>query len=392
MSIRISLLDQSRTEADRYNSVLISNARALAAFEVAAAHLRAALFTGYGAVAHPTLAFQTLAFLTGFAHEAVVLFFLISGWLVGGSYLNKAARPGALVDYMIDRVTRLWVVLLPTFIVILALGIVDGTIDPRRADLSPSNSYSLTALVGNLLGLQKLLVPSFGGNFPLWSLANESWYYLMFPLLVLGWRAARWPRRVLLFGAAAVIGILLPVAITVYFSLWLLGVACSRVELRLGECGRWTAALAFGGTSVYLRRRGLGNDLALNSFGQDLALSVLFMLWLVSLGQRIDPDRPGWWRLKRWGDAASKFSFTLYVLHMPVIAVMLGAVVGASRHGDRLDDYLIYAGVLGTTLVVAFVFARLFEAQTWKVRSRLKRALGCARTVTRGSPLTARQD
>ena len=44
---------------------------------------------------------------------------------------------------------------------------------------------SVTAFIGNMFGLQTILVPSFGGNFPLWSLANETWYYILFPLLVL---------------------------------------------------------------------------------------------------------------------------------------------------------------------------------------------------------------
>jgi peptidoglycan/LPS O-acetylase OafA/YrhL len=43
-------------------------------------------------------------------------------------------------------------------------------------------NYTATTFVGNLAFLQTIAVPIFGTNGPMWSLANEFWYYLIFPL------------------------------------------------------------------------------------------------------------------------------------------------------------------------------------------------------------------
>ena len=82
---------QSRLDNTTGCSLLIALMRGLAALQVAAAHLRAEMFPGLRDVGHPAVHYQVLAFATGFAHQAVVVFFLISGWLVGGSLLDKLA-------------------------------------------------------------------------------------------------------------------------------------------------------------------------------------------------------------------------------------------------------------------------------------------------------------
>ena len=48
---------------------------------------------------------------------------------------------------------------------------------------SSAIAQALTAPVflGNAAFLQRILVPELGTNGPLWSLANEFWYYLLFP-------------------------------------------------------------------------------------------------------------------------------------------------------------------------------------------------------------------
>jgi peptidoglycan/LPS O-acetylase OafA/YrhL len=183
---RLRIMPHSQLEEDSWHSLLISLLRGMAALQVAAAHLRAEFMPSLRSLEQPAQWYQGLAFFTGFAHQAVVVFFLISGWLVGGSLLNKRTEPDAIKLYAIDRITRLWTVLIPTFLLILALGILTGDIDPRRVDFSPDNPYSVTALAGNLAALQTVSVPQFGGNYPLWSLANEGWYYLLFPLLLSG--------------------------------------------------------------------------------------------------------------------------------------------------------------------------------------------------------------
>jgi len=372
---RLHFLPQSQLGEDSYHSLLISLLRGLAAIQVAAAHLRAEFMPGLRSLDNPALWYQGLAFLTGFAHQAVVVFFLISGWLVGGSLLNKRGQPEALKLYAIDRVTRLWTVLVPTFALILAIGILTGSVDPRSADFSRENAYSATALAGNLVGLQTISVPQFGGNFPLWSLANESWYYLMFPLLLMSFGG---PRRVPAMLALAAAAVLLPFNIVLYFALWLLGAAFSRVRLDCGPATRIALLMVLAALSVYFRLKGHNDDMGPASFGQDLLLSVIFLLFLSSTIFRPSPAI----RLAPVRNAAnffSNFSFTLYVIHIPVLGVLgwLGMTLfGQNRLGaDSIADLGIYVLMLGMVIAFAYGFYRLFEARTYQVRRWLKNLL-----------------
>ena len=75
-----------------------------------------------------------------------------------------------------------------------------------------------------------MAVPCFGGNFLLWSLANETWYYVLFPLLVLRLYGKSTISRLASAAACLAIAVSVSGPIGSYFSLWLLGVALSGIQ------------------------------------------------------------------------------------------------------------------------------------------------------------------
>ncbi|HEU4776842.1 MAG TPA: acyltransferase family protein [Telluria sp.] len=372
---RLRVMPQSQLGEDSWHSLLISFLRGMAALQVAAAHLRAEFMPSLRSLEQPALWYQALSFFTGFAHQAVVVFFLISGWLVGGSLLNKRAEPAALKLYAIDRVTRLWTVLIPTFVLILALGILTGQVDPRAPDFARDNPYSATALAGNLVGLQTVSVPQFGGNYPLWSLANESWYYLMFPLLL----TAFWGRRRLgALLALAALAVLLPPELVLYFSVWLLGAGFSRLRLDCDALARFALLFLTVGLSVWFRLKGSNDGLVFGSYLQDVAISLPFLLFLSSTVVRPSPairTAP----LRNFAGFFSDFSFTLYVVHVPLLGLfkwlgttLLGTHTISAVHPLHL---LVYVALLAAVVLLAYGFYRLFEARTYQVRRWFKHLL-----------------
>lgn len=370
---------------DTCQSLLISLLRGLCAIQVAAAHLRAEFFPSLRTLADPSLAYQGLAFLTGFAHQAVVLFFLISGWLVGGSLMAKLGQPQALQSYAIDRLSRLWTVLIPTFVLMLLFGVLAGQLLPNTIDYSPSNSYSLLSFAGNLVGLQTVTMEPFGGNFPLWSLANETWYYLMFPLLLVLVTAATAARRALAMLSLVAVALTLPYDITLYFLLWLLGAVGSRVRVACSQLMRWVVLAVFCALAAYFRLTGFNDDLNAASFPQDLVYSLVFLLFLCSMDVKADPGSRRLAQLRSGATFFAEFSFTLYVFHIPLIRLMqhVGLTVwGRYRLSpDNWIDYGIYASLLGVILVLSYGSYLLFEAHTPKVRRWLKELLLSAPAV-----------
>src|SRR4051812_36495569 len=147
---RLSLQPNSTLDADSYQSLWLGLLRGLAALQVALAHLRAEIYPGLRGMDDAPIAYEVLAFFTGFAHQAVVVFFVISGWLVGGSLMNKWSQKQALQSYAIDRVSRLWTVLIPTFLLMLLSAGYMERVGATPSHIDPSNEYSTIAFVGNL--------------------------------------------------------------------------------------------------------------------------------------------------------------------------------------------------------------------------------------------------
>ena len=372
----VRFLNESQLGQNSWHSLLISLLRGVAAIQVAAAHLRAEFFPGLRTLENPTLWYQGLAFLTGFAHQGVIVFFVISGWLVGGSLLNKLGQPEALKLYAIDRITRLWTVLIPTFILIIAFGIISGEIDPRVADFSASNEFSVLSFLGNLLGLQTVALPRFGGNYPLWSLSNESWYYVMFPLLMLSMTASGTLRRVLCALLLVGVAVLLPTPMVLYFSIWLMGAVFSRVHIHIGAAAQLLLLALLAAFSVYFRLHGSNDDLVNDALAQDLLLSLLILLLLSSCIRPIQRGATHIAVLEKTALFFSNFSFTLYVVHVPVLGMLgyLGMVLFGTRHvgATSMAHLGIYLAMLSFLLVFGYGFYRLFEARTYAVRRVMK--------------------
>jgi peptidoglycan/LPS O-acetylase OafA/YrhL len=370
---------QSQVDTHSAHSFLISLLRGLAALQVAAAHLRSEMFPGLRELADPPLYYQILAFATAFSHQAVVVFFLISGWLVGGSLLNKLDQPGAMTAYAIDRATRLWTVLVPALCLMLAVGAVTGTVSLAQADFSAANDYSAASFIGNLLGLQTVLVPTFADNYALWSLSNETWYYLQFPLLLIVFTGRTRVRQMVAATVLALTAVGLPASMTVYFALWLLGALFSRVRIDCTTAVRTALLLAAAAALVFLRATEGNDDLNPGLFVKHLMYSLPLLAFLASM-QRPLGASPGWMRtLSPAAHLLSEFSFTLYVIHVPLIKLLRH--LGMQEFGrNRLvvnqpADFAIYFGMLLAIMAGAYLSYLLFESHTFRIRRLLKNAL-----------------
>ena len=375
---RLSLQRQGQFDDSCWHSILISVLRGLAAFIVATAHLRAAMYPAVRDVADPPLWFQGLAFISGFAHQAVLVFFVISGWLVGGSLLNRIGTPHAVTNYAIDRATRLWTVLIPTFLLtfVIALGI--GLAKPGDFNLSPANPYSALTFAGNLFGLQGIVVPDFGGNFPLWSLANETWYYVMFPLLAVACTTRERTIRLACAAMLVMLGALLPTGIAAYFLVWLLGVAFSRIRIECGSILRWGWLILLLAGAGYFRLTGELDEFELSTLGQDLVCSLLYLVLLSSLQFKASAA-PLVRRLSTTGKFFAEFSFSLYVLHVPVIGVLhywCKTHLGLQQLSpfEPLHTAL-YFGMLAILMLAAYLSYLLFESRTYRLRTAIKQAV-----------------
>jgi peptidoglycan/LPS O-acetylase OafA/YrhL len=130
-------------------------------------------------------------------NEAVMIFFVLSGYLVGGGVLRALSRnTWSWRDYLIKRLTRLYVVLIPALLLGVALDFAGLYLRPSPTSIyagppgqtllhDVADRLTLPVIAGNAVFLQGARVRTAGTNVSLWSLTNEFWYYIAFQVLLL---------------------------------------------------------------------------------------------------------------------------------------------------------------------------------------------------------------
>jgi len=125
---------------------------------------------------------------------SVVVFFLLSGFLITHSTLKKMNNPQySFKEFFIERTSRIYSVYIPVLLIIVGL---DGFLFLYLINADIYNSYNIGTFFYNLLMLQDsfpLLVnyTSFGSARPLWTLAVFWWIYMVFGWLLLGNRGIK---------------------------------------------------------------------------------------------------------------------------------------------------------------------------------------------------------
>jgi peptidoglycan/LPS O-acetylase OafA/YrhL len=217
------------------------------ALAVLIGHVRIFLFPPLESIAHAGVGLKAFYLVTGFGNQAVMLFFVLSGFLVGGRAVEKLSQGTfRMGDYLADRISRLYPVLIASLVLTAVLDTagIGWLHDANRyetdfpmlrglVNYDLRQQFSLGTFLANLFMLQGIATLPFGTNGPLWSLSMEFWYYILFPLLLLpffqGCAKLRWKS----------IGFLVPVLVLLavngpdYYALflvWLLGVAARRVS------------------------------------------------------------------------------------------------------------------------------------------------------------------
>jgi peptidoglycan/LPS O-acetylase OafA/YrhL len=319
--------------------------------------------------------------VTGWGHEAVIAFFLLSGYLVGGGLIEAGLGRASLCSYFIHRVSRIYAVLAPALLLTLVLDLAGEQLAPalyRRADWSSSLDYavtgrqSLSVLACNLVNLQDAYCPTFGSNGPLWSLAYEWFYYLSFPFLIsachwLRSRPLRPQRWILCIGGAGLLTLLFPNYVS-YYPIWLLGVIARRAggRLRISR-GCIVAALA----ALVALRVGARTHIGPIWVWDYLMAAALTTLLLQPASFPACP------RFERICRAMAGFSYSLYLIHFPVLVsitavlLRLGSIDG--RSPPSLKVFGLFAGCLLTIYCAAWLVALVTEHQTARLRRVLAR-------------------
>lgn len=373
----------------RAENVALNLLRFVAAFLVVVGHVRQMFVVDYSQVAASPLTMAEYL-LTSLASPAVMVFFVLSGYWVGGAAL-AGFRSGTFAwqNYIASRLVRLWLVLVPAIALTAIADVVGAHVWGSAAVYTDATGYdplgglvpthSMSQLFGSVFFLTDLhpsltRVLPFGSNHPLWSLGYEASYYLFFPLILeVVWRGRSIPRRAaaaVVLAAAAFVG---GPAVLSLFPVWLLGVAIALVAPRITVMLRGRAVLPWlqvgsAGLAVLLAALSRLVPLVGLAFVGVATVLVGVLATDIAASARV---RSAFAHVARLG----RSSYSLYATHLPLVTLLAAALVPArsQRWQPTPAAWGLVALICAAMVVFAIGFARLTEANTEALRRRILR-------------------
>lgn len=333
--------------------------RAAAALLVLLGHVRGATWVDYASLpaAQHALLVRIFFAVTRLGHEAVMVFFVLSGFLVGGRLIDRL-RVGNLEPkvYIADRTTRILLPLAPACLLAALTTGIQGVWPP------------ITTLLGNMVGLNDVLVPTLPSNGSLWSLSYEIWFYVLaggVSCLLAGRGVLP---ATLAMGAALLVFTRLDAS---YFLFWAVG-GLARLLLDRRRLSRYAAAgMALFAAGILVSQLSKASTshalLSVPERTTDALICIGFSLmipWLCS-----SPVDRWLTRSRPLASAGSAFSYSLYLTHAPVLAVVaLWLPISAMIDTTSL---LAFGVRVVASLLAAVVFYALFERPTPRLRAWL---------------------
>ena len=373
-------MSTSQRFGDTWASVILDLMRGLAAVMVLGDHWRNFFFVDFGEDNLPQKKMFVLPYvLTTAGHQAVVIFFVLSGFFISGSVLRMLqSHSWTWRGYATHRLVRLWIVVVPGLMLCAAWDGLGLSLHATHAlyfgDAANhlmhdvADQRKVTYFVGNLFFLQGKSVPTFGSDAALWSLANEFWYYLLFPLaLIAAWKRQKTTKRVLCCLLFLAICFWLRGDFLALFPIWLAGAVISvlpRIPLWAGV--RWAAVVLYVPLVLTMAVFRGFFDLLLLDYLLTLATGVL--LWVLLSATSRAPNN----LLVNAIRILARGSFSLYILHMPILAFLAAYLVGNARWQPTAAHIAAGMAILACTIIYSFVIAYFTEFRTDVVRRSLE--------------------
>lgn len=321
------------------NTYILDVLRGLAALYVLIGHSRWLLWEGYssGYKLHPETyswfgKIGVYAFsIFNFGHEAVMLFFVLSGFVIQYSSYNQYLKTTrfSIGSYLFKRIKRIYPPFLFALLLTLILdcigkyygyGIYTGNTNYANINENIFSNISWQTLLGNLFMVQKIYTPVWGTNGPLWSLMYEWWFYILYiPVFFINKKAPLLTAYLVCAGFVCLVFFPISIgnwlSVLYYFFAWYMGVFVA--DLYMGRIKQFSQQICL--IVVYAVVIVMINVVKHPGFMKDIILTYIFAVIMymalyynqkLLIFQRLQP--------------LSEFSYTLYVTHVPLLVLISG--------------------------------------------------------------------
>ena len=311
-------------------------------------------------------------------YEAVILFFVLSGFVIG---FAASERDVTLDRYIVSRLTRILSVAVPAVLLTYIADQIGHRVDPTIYSPFPLDVPLIRLAAGLTMLNESWVSIQMFSNWPLWSVAYEFWYYFLFA-------AAFFLRGRLRLVTIFILAIIAGPHSLLLFPIWLLGQWAyrERWSARLPRVAIVLLALVpLAGIWLYFaeswRQHGVDALLSVMSrhtwrYGlsasryvlSDTALGALIALHFIGmrgLGPKLEQVLSTVARPVRF---AAAYSFTLYALHQPLM-LLFASILGAA--GLPVSPWTVG----GLTLAMVYAVGTVTERQRDRLKPLFARAL-----------------
>jgi len=343
--------------------------RFIAAFMVVVCHARGYHWVDFGSLPKSEQTFPIKVFfaLTRAGLEWVVVFFVLSGFLVGGGVIRRTLdRSFDFSSFAIDRVSRIWVPLIPALILTLVVALICGY------------PVSFAELIGNVFALQGIFFQNFAHNMPLWSLSYEVWFYIIIGAVGILLQPGIKSKTAAFFMLAVGAVVFTKLSFS-YLSCWLLGAFClflvsDKFKPAVLISGVTLAVL--GSVISQLRSETISFTAAsLVAFIPSREIAVLIesagIGLLTAAICKVEPKGTLLVYMEKFGTKLAAFSYTLYLTHYPILDLWI--YFSPTRNPSiTAFSFLIFVSKVFSCLLAAWLLYLPFEAKTVSVRAWMR--------------------
>lgn len=280
---------------------------------------------------------------------AVIILFVLSGFLITRSMLYRVRKPGAhMPAFLADRTARIMTPLVP---VLLAIALLNATVIHTNWSL-PGLSTGLVALLGNLFllldyPLFRLLeiahvdvwwrIRPYNTAEPFWTVAIEFWIYIAASLLVFCviQRERIRPVYVLLLALISVPVVIWNAADGAGKSLslvWLVGGMAGFLVVYMGTDGAAARSKLLAGLIVLTGVASLGARIARHGFDPyDLQTAFLMIVIFFGVFLRLNQAQTVWKIPGAVAKFGASYSYSLYLVHNTVLVIVFENTQGLPK-------------------------------------------------------------
>lgn len=307
--------------------------------------------------------------ITRLGHEAVLVFFVLSGFLVGGRAIEKT-RQGTfeLQNYAIDRFVRIMLPLISALLMFLLKEILCG------------NEIIWKDWFGCLFSLQGIWTGSCIES--LWSLSYEVWFYILtgaaLAVLCLDDRIT----KTLGFVMLVICFLVFTKLHTHYLFIWLIGAIAYVTLPKINNIWIFVISAALLPIMITVLQLTSGGHITSsiieflptqNRYSLEVIYSVIFCLLLQQI-VLLQPKRKISFIVNHVGTKLASFSYTLYLVHIIIIRVL--EYLGATRAKElSVKSVFIYLLYIVLALCICYGVYWCCERHTHTVKSWIKESI-----------------